>query len=340
MTQPNSQQSNEPELDIDTEAIFEKKAQLLNTLNSEETYLIKSFKDGKIEDAYEGILDFSTPEGKAEFNFLNKLISKNNWLVIPNALFKEYALGSISLENLEQATIQNHEKLNISKPNFDFIQAPKVNNDFISNISDVQADPDVRNLTGNKTPDVKTGVASGEAVTIKPSEILSSFSVDVKSKLNELNYYRARVENTKGKVSIKTLAIASGVWAIGVVFSPLAIIVTPAAIAIGGFAILKGMFNKSPDIKNYDAQIDILKEATANMVLKRTGDDTKENVKNFVKNNRGLAGTLFDDKIEAEFARICNLRNIKINSDIFKKAHLYSNGHIIDYNREALKPKK
>lgn len=339
MTQPNLQPNEEPDLDIDTAAIFEKKEQLLNNLNSEETYVIKSFKDGKIEDAYDGILDFSTPEGKAEFNVLQKLISKNNWLVVPNALFKEYESEAISLENLEQATIKNHEKLNLSKPNFDFVQAPKVNNDFISNPDDVQADANVKNLTGNKPEEVKTGVAAGEAVRVKPSEILSSFDSTVKSKLNELNYYKAKVEKTKGKVSIKSLGVAGGIYAIGVFISPLAVITIPTAIAIGGFAILKGMFAKNPDIKNYDTQINILKEATANMVLKRTGDDTKENIKNFVKNDGSLAGTLFDDKIEAEFARICNLRNVKINTEVFKKAHLYSNGHVVDYNRDVKKPK-
>lgn len=318
--------------------MFQKKQESLKDLNSEELYVIKSFKDGKIQDAYDGTLDFSTPDGKAEFNILKKLISKNNWLVIPAALFKQYEDEAVSLENLEESTTKNHEKLNLSIPNFDFIQAPKVNNDFISNIEDVQVDPTVQNLTGKVPSAVKKGIAAGEAVTIDPSELLSSFDTAVQNKLNELNAQKSRLEKTKGKISIKTIGLVGGVFAIGVIFSPLAVITTSAAIAIGGYAILKGMFGKNPDIKNYDKQMSILKEATANMVLKETGDDSKANVNNFIKHNKNLSNTLFDDKIEAEFTRICTLRHVKINTDIFKKAHLYENGHVVNYNRNSKKP--
>ncbi len=70
MTQAQQHPENEPDLVIDTDSILEKKAQNLNSLNEEETYLIKRFNNGKLEEAYDGILNFSTPEGKAEFNTL------------------------------------------------------------------------------------------------------------------------------------------------------------------------------------------------------------------------------------------------------------------------------
>lgn len=335
MTQQTTNPSNdEPIMSTSDDLMFQKKNVFLTEGISQETYVIKSFKDGKIEDAYDGILDFSTPEGKAEFNLLQKLISKNNWLVVPSSLFKQYEDETISLENLEEATTKNHEKLSLSKPNFSFIQAPKVNNDFISNVEDVQAAPEVRNLTGNSNPQAKTGVAAGEAVVLKPSEIKSSFDTTVKNKLNELNYHKSRLEKTKGKISIKSLALVGGIFAVGVLISPLLVITTPIAMAIGGYAILKGMFGKNPDIKSYDQQIEVLKEATARMVLKSTGEETKENVNNFVKNQTGLTGTLFDDKIEAEFARICKLRHIQVNRDVFKRAHLFEDGQINDYNRQ------
>lgn len=310
---------------------------LVDKLSSEELYVIKNLTDGKIEDAYEGTLDFSTPEGKAEFNVLKKLISKNNWLVIPEVLFQEYEIGRVSLENLEQATIKNHEKLNLAQPVFAAMIKTKVKNDFISDINDIKASEEIASLTSTNSQN-KTGISSGEAVQSKPSDILSAFQISVKHKLNELAYHKSSVQKNKG-ISVKTLFIAGGTFAIGVVFSPLAVITTSAAIGIGGYAILKSMFGKNSDMNNYDKQIAILKEATATMVLKKSGEDTKENIRSFVKNNTSLSQTLFDDKIEAEFARICKVRNVKIDTKIFNKAYLYDNGHVIDYNREAQQKK-
>lgn len=330
-------EESELDVDFDESKILDKKQKNLDELSKQETYLIKNFNEGKIEEAYDGVLDFSTPEGKAEFNVLKKVISKNNWIVVPSSIFEKYTDNAITLKELEEAVAQNHEKLELEKPNFNFVEKPKVNDDFISNVEDVQADFLVNNLTKKEQP--KNGVASGEAVTMKPSEILLGHDITIQKKINALNYHKERLEKTKGKVSIKSLALVGGIVAVGVFISPLSAITIPTAIAIGGFAVLKGMFSKNPDIKNYDKQIEILKEATANMVLKRTDDDTKSNVSNFIKHNKGLVNTLFDDKIEAEFARICKMRNVKLNHDIFQNAHKYANGHVVDYNRDVKKNK-
>lgn len=346
MTQTTTQ--NEPSIGIDddilADAILERKNTVLSDLSSEEKYVIKSLQNGQFNDAYDGILDFSTDEGKNAFNFYEKLITKNNWFVIPANLYQKYTEGSVSLEALEESVTKNHEKLGIEKPVFEALkekateQQPQENNDFISKVSDVEKTPAIKSLTEDK--EVKTsGIVNGEAVKAMPSDILSNFDGIIKHKINELNYYKSKVEKNKGKVSLNTLLAAGGVFALGVVFSPLSALTVPTAIAIGGFAVLKGMFGQNSDIKNYDKQIEALKEATAKMVLKSTGEDTKQNVANFVKNNKDLVGTLFDEKIEAEFVRICKVKNIKIDSNVFKNAAQYDNGHVIDYNRNSKKPK-
>lgn len=342
MTQAQTITENEPSIEIDTDAILEKKQNALSDLTSQETYVIKSFQNGKLVDAYDGVLDFSTEEGKNEFNVLKKLITKNNWLVVPSDLFKEFESEAVTLPDLEKGISTTHQKLSIEQPNLlvNLIkqQEEKANNDFISNVSDVETPASVKSLT-EQAPKSTSGIARGEAVKFTPSDIVSSFDAVVKHKLNELNYHKSKVQKNKGKVSLNTLLAAGGVFAIGVVFSPLAALTVPTAIAIGGFAVLKGMFGQNSDIKNYDKQIDALKEATAKMVLRETGEDTKKNVANFIKNNKDLTGTLFDEKIEAEFARICKVNNVKIDTNIFKKAHQYDNGHVIDYNRNSKKPK-
>lgn len=343
MTQAQVQENNHstedsPDIPFDTDSLFEKKQTVLSELNSDESYVIKSLQDGKISDAYDGILDFSTEAGKNEFNFLQKVITKNNWLVIPSSLYKQYETDAISLKDLESSINTTHDKLGISKPNMNFVKTDKINNDFISNVSDVDSSPEVKNLTKD-TNTKPTGIASGEAVSMKPSDILGNFDITVKHKINQLYYNKNKVEKTKGKVSIKSLLTAGGVFALGVVFTPLSAITVPAAIAIGGYAVLKGMFAKNPDLKNYDKQIDALQEATAKMVLKSNNEDTKENINNFIKHNKNLESTLFDEKIEAEFARICKTRNIKIDSNIFKTASKYQAGNVIDYNREVKKAK-
>lgn len=327
----------EPSVEFDTDALFDKKQNVLADLNSDETYVIKSLQDGKISDAYEGVLDFSTESGKNEFNFLQKIISKNNWLVIPSSLYKEYESEAISLKDLENSINNTHDKLGIAKPNLNFIKQDKAPNDFISNVSDVDSAPEVKTLTQDNPE--KTGIAAGEAVKVKPSDILGNFDISVKHKINELNYHKNRVQKTRGQISLKSLLTAGGVFAVGVVFTPLSAITVPAAIAIGGYAVLKGMFAKNPDIKNYDKQIHALQEATAKMVLKGQNEDTKENINTFIKHNKNLEKTLFDEKIEAEFARICSMRNIKIDSNIFRTAAQYTHGNIVEYNREVKKAK-
>lgn len=335
--QEKNNESADLEVDFDTDELLNKKEKTLSELKSEESYVIKSFNNGKFSDAYDGILDFSTEEGKNEFNFLQKVITKNNWLVIPSSLYQRYENESMSLKEIEDSIKITHDKLGIAKPNID-LKESTVNNDFISKISDVEPSSELKNLTKD-TKAKTTGIAAGEAVSMKPSDILGNFDTSVKHKINELYYYKKRVEKTKGKVSISTLLAAGGVFALGVVFTPFSAITVPTAIAIGGFAILKGMFAQNPDLKNYDKQIELLQEATARMVLKGNGEDTKENIKIFIKHNKDLESTLFDDRIEAEFARLCTTRNVKIDYNIFKTASNYQKGNIIEYNREAKKAK-
>lgn len=350
MTQTKTNTDNAVSLDIDNlinkeaieDAILERKNTSLSDLTSEETYVIKSLKDGKLIDAYDGVLDFSTEAGKTEFNFYKKIISKNNWVVISSALFDKYTTGSVTLQELEESAIKTHEKLGIEKPNLQQVAAPKAQepatNDFISKVSEVEKSPEVASLTKDEEKST-SGIRNGEAVKRNPSDIVSSFDILVKHKINELNYNKSKLEKSKGKVSLNSILVVGGVLAIGAVFSPLSAITVPTAIAIGGFAVLKGLFGKNPDIKNYDKQIEALQEATATMVLKGTGEDNKKNISNFVKNNKNLVGTLFDSKIEAEFARICRLRNIKVDTNIFRNAMQYENGHVIEYNRNSKKPK-
>lgn len=97
--------------------------------------------------------------------------------MVPSSIYKKYEEEAINNKELEDLISKNHEKLNIEKPNFTFVEQPKVNDDFISNVSDVKADPTVEQLTQQAAP--KTGVAAGEAVAIKPSEILRQFDTTV-----------------------------------------------------------------------------------------------------------------------------------------------------------------
>jgi hypothetical protein len=318
-----------------------------DTFLKNQTYIIKSFYNGKFFDVYDGILDLSTDVGKNEFNFLKKIIIKNNWLVIPSFLYKKYEIASISLNELKEDINVIHEKLGLPKPNLtnlnltkeEQIKEEKINNDFISNVSDIEPSAEIKNLTANDNIKSNIAVSNDEAVKVRPSDIANEFNIYVKNKLNELYYHRNRVENTKGKVSLKSLLTAGGVFAFGVVFTPLSAITVPTAIAIGGYAVLKSIFEKNPEIKNYDKQIEALQEATAKMVLKETNEDTKENIKTFIKNHKNLESALFDDKIESEFARICKLRNIKIDYNIFRNAAQYENGHVLEYNKNVKKVK-
>lgn len=313
-----------PSIDLpDIDSIMLKRQEQIKELNKQETFVIKSLSGDKLNSVYNDSIDYSTAEGKAEMNVLGKVISQNNWLIMPQSMAELYDNGVFSLEELQDSIIKTHEKLNISKPSF-LVEQQVSDQSFISNLSDIQAPPEIESLNRAK-----------ENINLKkPSEILTNFDTSVQNKMNELSYHRSKVKSQKGKVSIKMLAVSGGIYLLGSMFTPLGALTIPAAGLIGGYAILKGIFGKDPELKNYDQQIEILKEATATMVLKSTGEDNKESIGNFIKNNKGLVGTLFDDKIEAEFARICTKRNIKINRDVFKNAHKYENDHVSQYNKE------
>lgn len=56
--------------------------------------------------------------------------------------------------------------------------------------------------------------------------------------------------------------------ALGAVISPLSSITVPVATVIGIYAVAKAFLSKSPEVKNFDKQIDLLKTATKNLSKK------------------------------------------------------------------------
>lgn len=295
----------EGEMDKLSEQIFEKKEQKLLNTNK---FSIKSFKNGIFEDAYDGVFDLSSEESKKEFDFLTKVINKNNWYCIPVDAMKQFNDESCSLEDLEKLTKKSHENLNLS-----FIDFPKkeIKNNFI------ESSDDFKHVQNDSAKVVNNNI---EPIKQKPKYIVSHLDITVKSKLNELNYRRDLVKKKSG-ISVKTIMTCGGLLAVGAVISPLSAITVPAATIVGLYAIGKAFINRDHEVKNFDKQIDLLKTAAKNL-------SKKSNL-----SNDDFKSILFGEPVEQEFARLCSRNNVQIDRVVFPKGYHYSNSDIDDLNR-------
>ncbi len=208
MIKPETNQNPDvPEIDDLDAKIFEKKEK---TLTNSDKFSIKKFNNGVLEDAYDGIFDFSIEDSKKEFDILKKVINANNWYVISDNALSKFNAEECTLEDLEKLTEITHSNLGI---NFKEFPKKEVTNSFIDNHEDFQS--------VHKEP---APVVNSKTVEQEPKYIVSNLDITVKSKLNELNYRRDLVKKTNG-ISLKTIATCGGILAVGAIISPLSAIV-------------------------------------------------------------------------------------------------------------------
>lgn len=293
-----------------TQEIFEKKQ---NKLLNSDKFSIKKFNNGVLEDAYDGIFDFSEEDSKKNFEVLKKVIAANNWYVISDNAIQQYNNNECSIDDLEKLTKISHDSLGL---NFIAFPQKEIKNSFIDNAEEFKSVYQEPSKPSNPT----------EPIATEPKYIVSNLDITVRSKLNELNYRRDLVKKSGG-ISLKTVVACGGVLALGAVISPLSAITVPVATVIGIYAVAKAFLSKDPEVKNFDKQIDLLKTATKNLSKKSnlTNDDFK--------------AILFGEPIEQEFARLCSRNNVQIDRVIFPKGHLHLNSDIDDLNKATLKKK-
>lgn len=331
----------EPEFEIDLDQVLNKKNQNTEKILEEDVYVVKQIEDSSFKDVYSNDIDLSTDEGKNTFNVFKNMVTLQKFVFIPASAYKKFISGAIDKSELNQIIENTHNKLSLDKPNLIEEVKKSINNDSLNSsdkFSANQAGAEIINKTTSVNGNV--GINAKEAVSSKPSDILTVFDIQVLHKINALENYKAKVESTRGKISLKTIIAAGGLFALGTFFNPIGALAIPAAIAIGLYAVTKSLFSRNPEIKNYDKQIYLLKEATSNVILSvDNSHEDKTAVKNFKKRD-SLLKSLYDDRIEAEFARLCAKKDVKIDSDIFKTAYKYSEGYKIEHNRTVLKNKK
>lgn len=132
-----------------------------------------------------------------------------------------------------------------------------------------------------------------------PNDFMKSFNKSVNSKLQEINVHRSFLKKNK-KFNKKTLYACGGAIALGMVIFPLSPIVTPIALAVGAYSMIKTKLKDTPEMKSLDLQASLLQKATKNIDGKNNFDEI-----------------LFDPKIETEFLKLCEKENVVINPKIF-----------------------
>ena len=257
----NPQLNNEPDFEIDLDKVFEKKNQSTQELLEDENYIVKQIDGSSFKDAYDKNIDFSTEEGKKTFDVLKPMVALQNLVFIPASAYNKFSDGAIDKHQLNEIIENTHVKLSLNKPIFKEEVKKIESNDFLSSPDEIAANEAGTKVINKATPtdNIPSGLKNKDAVTSKPSDILTGFHTQVTHQINALENYKAKVESTRGKISLKTIVAAGGLFALGTFFNPIGALAIPAAILIGGYAVTKSLFARNPEIKNYDKQIDLLK---------------------------------------------------------------------------------
>ena len=219
----NPQLNNEPDFEIDLDKVFEKKNQSTQELLEDENYIVKQIDGSSFKDAYDKNIDFSTEEGKKTFDVLKPMVALQNLVFIPASAYNKFSDGAIDKHQLNEIIENTHVKLSLNKPIFKEEVKKIESNDFLSSPDEIAANEAGTKVINKATPtdNIPSGLKNKDAVTSKPSDILTGFHTQVTHQINALENYKAKVESTRGKISLKTIVAAGGLFALGTFFNPI-----------------------------------------------------------------------------------------------------------------------